>query len=76
MSGQDPICCSQEEKECNISSQFFVSRFTERVGKVMIRGLATRESRGVIVMATAHPTQPCPGPGERQGRRGGKDHDE
>ncbi len=56
MSGQDPICWSQEEKECNISSQFFVSRDTERVGKVMIRGLETLESGSVTEKAIAHPT--------------------
>ena len=45
-------------KVCDISSQFFVSRDTERVGKVMIRGLATLESGGVIEKAIAHPTLP------------------
>jgi hypothetical protein len=53
VSGQDPICCSQE---CDISIQFFVSRDTKRVGKVTTRGLATLESRGVIEKAIAHPT--------------------
>ena len=43
-------------KECDISSQICVSRDTERVGKVMIRGLRTLESRGVIEKAIAHPT--------------------
>ena len=41
-----------------ISSPIFVSRDTERVGKVMTRGLATLESGGVIEKAIAHPTLP------------------
>ena len=36
-----------------------------------MRGLVVLESGG----AAASHTQPCPGPGERQGWRGGKDHD-
>ena len=45
-------------KECDISSQICVSRDTERVGKVIIRGLATLESRGVIEKAITHQTLP------------------
>ena len=44
-------------KECDISSQFLVSRDTDRV-EVMTRGLAILESRGMIEKATAHPTLP------------------
>ena len=71
MSWQDPMFVVK--KECDLSSQFFVSRDTERVGKVMIRGLATLESGGVFDRPSH--TQPCPEPGARQGRRGKKDHD-
>ena len=37
-----------------------------------MRGVAILESGGAT--ASSH-TQPCPGPGERQGWRGGKGHD-
>ena len=56
MSWQDPMFVVK--KECDLSSQFFVSRDTERVGKVITRRLATLESGSVTEKAIAHPTLP------------------
>ena len=41
--------------------------------KVRMRGVTILESGGAT--AKSSHTQPCPGPGERQGWRGGKGHD-